>query len=131
MIERAKRWWHEWTAKAQRPLMPESGVAVRVDDHGLTIASPDGHAQRVTWDELVRLVIETNDSGPWDADVWWILETREGRSAYPQGATGEQEAMTAFKEKLPGFDWEAVIRAQGSTTNAQFVCWEKREAGQQ
>ncbi len=65
----------------------------------------------------------------WGADVWWVFEGNDARYAYPQGATGEQEVMDAFKLRLPGFDWEAVIRAQGSTDNARFVCWEKGAKG--
>ena len=37
-------------------------------------------------------MIETNDSGPFGADVWWLLFGADDRIAvaFPQGATGEQ-----------------------------------------
>ena len=125
MIERMKRLWRAWKAPSGEGLAPEGRVVVTTSDRGLQAAYPDGSVQQVLWDDLVRLVIETNDSGPWGADVWWILEDTQGKCAYPQGATGEEEAMDAYKRRLDGFDWEAVVDAQGSTRNARFVCWSR------
>lgn len=105
--------------------MPESGVTISIDDDAIRATYPDGATQRLRWEDVERVVIETNDSGPWGVDVWWLLEGRDGRCAYPQGATGEEGAMNAYRERLEGFDWEAMIRAQGSTDNAKFLCWER------
>jgi hypothetical protein len=68
---------------------------------------------------------ETNDSGPWGADVWWILvgNAPESGCVYPNGATGEQEALEAL-QRLPGFDNGQFIEAMTSTENARFVCWQ-------
>jgi hypothetical protein len=74
------------------------------------------------------VAIETNDSGPWGADFWWSIEGTDGRVAYPQGASGELEALTVFRKVLPGFDAAAVAQANRCTSNARFVCWERSGA---
>ena len=108
--------------------MFERRVVVRLDDHGITAAFPNGEILAIAWTEVRRVTIETNDSGPWGADFWWLLEGENGRCAYPQGATGELEALAAFPSKFPGFSHEVFIRANGSTWNARFLCWERGHA---
>jgi hypothetical protein len=63
---------------------------------------------------------ETNGSGPWGADVWWLLEDKSGRTkvAFPQLATGENEALERL-QLLPGFE----VRGMNSGENARFLCW--------
>ena len=129
LIARLTTWWEgRWKAERER-LLPESRVIVTTDDQGIRAAYPDGRTQQIRWNQIVRVSIETDDSGPWGADVWWIFDGSDERVAYPQGATGENEAMGVYGERLHGFNWEAVVRANGSTSNARFICWEKHRAG--
>ena len=60
------------------------------------------------------------------ADVWWLLFGADDRIAvaFPQGASGEQEAID-WLIALPGFDHEAMIMAMGSTGNAVFPVWRR------
>ena len=69
-----------------------------------------------TW----RTFLETNDSGPWGADVWWLLNDNNGQTkvAFPQGSSGEQ-AVLARLERLSGFE----IKGMNSMVNARFKCW--------
>jgi len=106
----------------------ESKVIVRVDDKGISATFPTGKSEQIAWSEVKRVAIETNDSGPWGADFWWLLEGEARRCAYPQGATGELEAMDVFPTRFPGFSHEAVIKANCSISNARFVCWERSNA---
>jgi hypothetical protein len=108
--------------------MFERKVIVSIDETGISAAFPSGKVEALAWPEVERVAIETNDSGPWGADLWWLLEGNGKRCTYPQGATGEVEAMAAFPAKFPGFRHEAVIEASGSTSNARFVCWERSHA---
>jgi hypothetical protein len=117
--------------RSPRPRCPEgSGVypeclfVVRVADDELSIQAPDGVATRIAVRELREIVVETNDSGPGGADVWWRLFAAEGRAAgtYPGGATGEAAALQTF-QTLPGFDNAALIEAMGSTSNRRFVVY--------
>jgi hypothetical protein len=105
-------------------LYPECLFVVIVSDSEIINKRPDGVIERVAVKDLKEVVIETNTSGPWSADVWWLLTgaTPDTSCAYPGGATGEQ-ALLQWLQRLPGFDDKNVIAAMGSTSNARFVCW--------
>jgi hypothetical protein len=105
--------------------MFERAVIVKIDDMGISVSYPKGELQSISWPEVEKVTIETNDSGPWGADVWWILNGSGKVCSYPGGATGEQEALAEFPKRFPRFSDEQVIRAMGSTSNAQFVCWQR------
>jgi hypothetical protein len=79
----------------------------------------------IAWSAVERVVIETNDSGPWGADVWWLLEGEGTRCVYPHGATGDPEVLEEYMARFAGFSDAKVIEAMGSTANARFVCWER------
>jgi hypothetical protein len=128
MFERAREWWRRWREGVRRRLVAESEVVVTADDGEVTARYPDGEIQRVGWNDVARVSIETDGIGPWGADVWWVLEGEGERCTYPQGATGEHEAMGVYDQKLPGFDWRAVRDASMSFPKARFVCWEKHQA---
>ena len=70
------------------------------------------------------VVIETNDTGPWGADVWWQIFGPKDMlvCAFPQCARGEVAAVNALMA-LPGFDCEQMIAAMASTRNATFPVW--------
>jgi hypothetical protein len=103
-------------------LHPESDYVVAISPDAIEVVAPDGHAERVLLADLREVVVETNDTGPWGADVWWHLIGSLSRIAFPQGATGEPAVLDGL-QKLPGFDNQELIRAMGSTSNASFVCW--------
>jgi hypothetical protein len=123
MIARVRRWWRDREKAKTSRLLPESLVVVTTDEEAIQAIYPDGAIHRVGWKEIATVFIETNDSGPWGADFWWVFEGSDGRCAYPQGATGDEEVLKVVGGKLEGFNWDAVIRANGSTTNARFICW--------
>ena len=85
-------------------LGPEAGYVVTVTESAIQNQLPDGTIERMPFDDLRRVFIETDDTGPWGADVWWVLEgeTPETRIRFPQGATGEDKFM-AYASRLPGF----------------------------
>lgn len=109
-------------------IMFERQVIVRLNEEGVSAAYPDGTIQAIAWSAVERIAIETNDSGPWGADVWWLLEGERGRCTYPQGATGDPEALAECQKRFPGFSDTKVIEAMGCTSNARFVCWERNHA---
>lgn len=108
--------------------MFEHAVVVTIDDTGISATYPSGDIQRIPWDEVEQVTIETNDSGPWGADVWWILSGADRRCIYPNGATGEQDALAEFPRRFPQFSNKAVIEALCCTSNKQFVCWKRKHA---
>lgn len=73
---------------------------------------------------LRRVVIKTTSGGPFETDLFWILETDAGDRKIPLGAP-EEEALIAELQALPGFDNEAMILAMSSAGDTEFVCWER------
>lgn len=128
MIGNVIAWYRRKREERQAALMFERQVVVRFDDEGIAAAYPGGEVQAISWPEVQCVAIETNDSGPWGADVWWLIEDGAHRCAYPGGATGEQEALAEYPRRFPGFEDAAVIEAMGCTSNARFVCWQREHA---
>jgi hypothetical protein len=108
-------------------VMFERKVVVRFDEGGIVAAYRDGSIQKISWPEVDCVAIETNDSGPWGADVWWLLEGVGNCCAYPQGATGDSEALAEYGKRLPGFS-DAAVKGMNCTSNARFVCWQRKHA---
>lgn len=76
----------------------------------------------VEWDELRAVSIETNDTGPWLTDFYWVLELKKREVCIPQGAEGEDQMIEALLA-LPSFDHDAYGAAMSSTSNRRFKCW--------
>ncbi len=126
MFGAIRNWWLRSQQKRRDALWPERRIVVTLDETGITVRHPD-RVEQIAWDEMERVEVHTNDSGPWGPDVWFVIESPSGQCTYPQGATGEQEALDRLFE-LPGFKSEALINAMGSSENAVFVCWERSGA---
>ena len=99
---------------------------VSLDDAGIAVRGPNGASSAIAWADVTRIVIATNDRGPWEPDVWWVLEGAGTGVSYPMGAGGEDVAMREIGRRFDGFDHTAVIDAMGSTDIATFVCWQRR-----
>jgi hypothetical protein len=100
---------------------PESRFVVEVTADDEIICRAPRHAeQRIRMADLASVYVETNDRGPWGADIWWLLKDHSGqtRVAFPQLATGEEAALERLRQ-LPGF----VVLGMNSVENAQFLCW--------
>lgn len=123
-----KRLWSAFQTRLKARLESvqfEREVVISTDDLGISVTYPDRHVEAIAWAEVSCVAIETNDSGPWGADVWWLFEGPSKRCTYPQGATGDSETLQLLPSKFPGFSDEAVIAAMGCTSNRRFVCWER------
>ena len=116
-----------WRARVEA-VQFERKVIISTDDSRISVVYPDGRIESIAWAEVNCVAIETNDSGPWGTDVWWLFEGPSGRCAYPQGATGDPETLQLLPTKFPGFKDEVVIEAMGSTSNHRFICWEREHA---
>ncbi|WP_294330021.1 hypothetical protein [uncultured Sphingomonas sp.] len=114
--------------RAARP-QPETRWIVALALEHVAITDAHGGVRRLALTDLRGVTIETNDSGPWGTDVWWLLFGADDRlaCAFPQGATGEA-ALLDYLCALPGFDFAAMGRAMGSTDNAVFPVWRKDDA---
>ncbi len=105
--------------------MHEARFVVRVTDGAIINERPEGTIERVALDALAAVLIETTNTGPWGADVWWLLIGADLQSGcvFPMGATGEHEVLKALQQ-LPGFDNEAFIEAMACTEDGRFLCWQ-------
>lgn len=117
-------WWQLYRQARSDALCPERKVLVSFTDAALLVAAPNQDVQIMTWSDVRRILVKTNDSGPWGADVWWVLEGSSCNCAFPQCATGESDALAEFARRSPGFE----IKGMNSTGNATFVCWEAESA---
>lgn len=94
-------------------------VEVTADDE-IVCRAPKQPDQRIRLADLGAVYVETNDSGPWGADVWWLLNDKTGRTkvAFPHMAMGEEAALERLR-LLPGFE----VRGMNWIENARFLCW--------
>ena len=84
-----------WFRKRTAPLQLEASWIVAIEPAHIQVTDHEGHIEKLAKADLVGVAIETNDSGPWGADVWWLLFGTSDRlvCSFPQGATGESEAL--------------------------------------
>jgi hypothetical protein len=118
--------WFSRKHDKAKPLMPEGKWLVECDGDALRATDDKQTAKQVAKSALTGVIIETNDSGPWGEDVWWLLFGPDDQVAvaYPQGATGE-DAMLSYLMSLPGFDHAKMTEAMGSTNNSVFPVWRR------
>lgn len=105
---------------------PEARWTVAVDDESIRVTDEAGATRTVAKSALERVAVETNGSGPWGADFWWLLFAagEEAACFFPLGATGEAEAV-AYLKTLPGFDRDQLAEAVRSTRNSLFPLWSR------
>jgi len=115
-----------WFRKKPVRLEPEGKWNLGLDAEAISVTDADGQVKSLALSNLAGVIIETNDSGPWGADVWWLLFGKDDRlaCAFPQGATGE-EAVVDYLSALPAFDHGTMINAMTSTGNGVFPVWRK------
>lgn len=117
-------WFRKRMAKANT--WPEARWTVTLSDEEVRATDSAGVVATLNLSELTGVVIETNDTGPYGADVWWLLSGPDDRVAvaFPQGATGEQVVVDRLTS-LPGFDLSRMMDAMRSTDNAVFPVWRR------
>jgi len=115
-----------WFRKKPRPHEPESKWIVTMERDLISVRDDAGQIRSVSTEDLSGVAIETNDSGPWGVDVWWLLFGRDDQlaCAFPRGATGEG-AVIDHLAALPSFDHAEMIKAMTSTENATFAVWRR------
>ncbi|HEY0311452.1 MAG TPA: hypothetical protein VGC56_03060 [Allosphingosinicella sp.] len=119
--------WLKKLMPARRP-PPEALWTVTIADQVVEVTDDRGKRKSIALPALGGVTIETNDSGPWGMDVWWMLFDLDHRlaCAFPLGATGEQPVVAELTA-LKGFDHAEMLRAMGSTANAMFLLWKRND----
>lgn len=99
---------------------------VRDEDGEITCVDPKGKKNVVVWNDLVLVQMETNDRGPQEPDVFWILRDSKSSCRFPGGAIGEPE-LTKKLFAMPEFDLKLFSeRAATSEKNRIFELWKKK-----
>lgn len=113
--------------RKQARLEPESRWIVTIDETSVNVTDASGQTKSISKSDMRGVLIETNDSGPWGADLWWLWFGDDDRVAcmFPQGATGEAEAID-YLMSLPAFDHQEMAAAMRSTDNAVFPVWKRK-----
>jgi len=124
MFKAFKDWLERRKQERLESVQFEKRIIVRWNDQSISATYESGEIQSIDWADIRCIAIETNDTGPWGADLWWLLEGDSHKCIYPGGATGDIEALTEFQSRFTGFDDQMVINANGCTSNARFVCWQ-------
>jgi hypothetical protein len=93
-----------------------------VTDTEVVYQDEDGTVRVMRWADITSVAIVTNDRGPFEEDVFWLLGTRDNSLLIPQMAAGTGDLL-ARVQQFPGFDNDAVIAAMGSVENQVFPCW--------
>ena len=111
--------------KEKFDLAPLNRVAsVTCDGNVVNLRWISGSTESVSWSDVERVVIRTTDMGPFDEDVFFILETDNKKLVIPQEAEGTTPLLERLQE-LPGFDNEALIESMCCTDNKVFPCWDR------
>jgi hypothetical protein len=93
---------------------------------GFTLShGPHGEKLSYRFDDILKITVRTTAGGPFTDDIFYEILTTAGAVVLPSEAQGVRSLVDEHFLKLPGFDYEAFIKAMGSTDDQAFVCFEK------
>jgi len=106
-------------------LTPRRRENVQVNDTGVVVITDKGRDE-ARWADVTRARIITTSDGPWAEDVYFVLDTAEGKGCIiPHAAAVRTKLLEEMQARLAGIDDHKVIEAMGSTSKNSFVIWEK------
>lgn len=76
--------------------------------------------------DIVKVMITTNDQGPFLDDVFLRLYDIDGNEYWISQDSPEFMILYDYVSKFEGFDYQTVIKAMQCTDNEEFLCWEKK-----
>ena len=103
----------------------ENEFNVKLTDGSIKVVSGLRGTEEVEWNKIKKVSIVTNDKGPFTADVFMVILSDAGGCMVPQGNNNYQELY----DKITGFEnvnFENIIKAMSSSSNAEFVIWENK-----
>jgi hypothetical protein len=112
-----------WPFRKKQSVDFEKSVIVHFDDEKISSTYPDGIVEVISWKDLELIEVHTSDTGPFGADVWFVLTSESSSCSFPVGATGYVEA-TDHLAQFPGFE----LKGMDSTENAKYICWARNNA---
>lgn len=117
-------WLRNWFL---RPSSPLERWSVSISEQDIVTSDGMGAQRVLPRSDLRRVVVATDDSGPWGADVVYLLYSDGADPAclFPLEATG-CDAFVAWMSNQPGFDGRELSKAMASTNVAEFVVLDRR-----
>ena len=114
---------HWFKSKSEMaPINPVVAVHCHVDV--LAFRWEGGVTESVNLDDIQLVAVRTTDQGPFDEDVFFMLEVNNNTYLIPQEAEGTTQLLECLQQ-LPGFDNEALINSMCCMDNKVFLCWER------
>jgi hypothetical protein len=103
---------------------PLAEWSIRFEGGCIVTSDAFGTTYRLPIPELRKVIVQTDDSGPWGADVLYFLfaEGPEPAGVFPLEAQGCQE-FVHWLSKMPGYRDRELAQAMGSTSVARFVVY--------
>jgi hypothetical protein len=109
--------------KSRFPMAPMNRVSsVEIEPNGFACSWNSRPSIHVDWDAIHRVIVRTTNAGPFDEDVFVVIESSVGTFIIPQSAAGTDNLLSRL-QALPGFDNETFIQSMSSAENNDFVCW--------
>jgi len=99
--------------------------SVSVVDDVIITSDGQGTERRVDAADLRRVVVATDDSGPWDDDVVFLLyaERADPAALFPLEAAGCHD-FVGWMSRLPGYRDHELASAMSSTRVARFLVYQ-------
>lgn len=107
--------------KKKKRKLSEGAFSVMISEGYLLLVNPKGKIEKIKLEEIRKVIIQTNDTGPWGTDLWWIVSNDTITIAIPNGASGEEKLVEVLQD-LPTFNNEEMIAAMVSTSIGEFIC---------
>jgi hypothetical protein len=99
-------------------------IKIKFDKNFIFFVEEDEKKGRVEWYDINKILIETNDSGPLDNDLNFIISTLEFDVYISGELSGTDELLKIF-QSFSNFNNAAVIEAVSSIESKLFLLWEK------
>jgi len=111
----------DWLRKKLLSPSPLSKWSVRFRDGVIVTSDGGGDERTLPLCELRRVVVATYDSGPWGADVVFLLYSTDADPVgiFPLEADG-RDNFVKWMGCQPGFNDRELAKAMGSTRIARF-----------
>lgn len=120
-----------WLRSRLWPSSPLAQWSVALENGQIITGDGNDDFRALPADELRKVEVATDDSGPWGADVVFLLFASKDEPAgvFPLEASGRDEFL-AWLETKPGYQGNELRKAMGSTSVARFVIFDCMVSGQ-
>jgi hypothetical protein len=116
----------EWLQKRLRNAARKCPWSVTVTEQRIVTSDGQGTERSFLIEDIQKVVVATDDSGPWGYDLVFLLFTDgpKPQGIFPLEATGCQQFVT-WLSGLPGYRDRELAKAMASTSIARFVVMER------